>query len=395
MNIKCFISLFMLLFTFIAANAQKADRTFIDDVVEKYQKQSSMSYDIDYKIKIFDDEDTLKIGRHCNLIRDLKDTIFGGYIWYDKINNVDDNSSKYFDLRYTYFIDHDKKAITRHSMKQGGNYVISSNFDGEVINIKYLKPELINDKVNQVVISDTLIHNKKFVSVYIKFPDNDETTNEWINFFINKKTKNIEKITYSCDIKDQNQYNEWNLSNIKFNTVTVKDLEKKLADLQLTYPLTDFKEPTAEDRALLVNGSSAPVFTAKSFIDDVAINSNNYKGKILILDFWYMGCYPCALAVPHLNAIQERFKDDVVVLGVNLYDVTEKALKKIPDYIKRNDLKYTIASIDQSVAKEFNVMSYPTLYIIDKNGLIHYSTIGFSDNLEKELEEIITKMLSK
>ncbi len=144
--------------------------------------------------------------------------------------------------------------------------------------------------------------------------------------------------------------------------------------------------------APLKTGTKAPEFTATLYKDNREIKLSDYKGKIVILDFWYMSCPPCSEAIPHLNRIQEKYKDKVVVLGVNASDTDEKEIAKIPAFIKRNSLEYQIAMIDIKVLESYNIYGFPTAYIIDQNGVIQYAATGFTEELEKNLGEIIKSL---
>lgn len=395
---KNLITVFALVAIVTTGTAQKTDRKFVNEVVDFYKKQSSISYDINYKIKYYDNDDTITQNGNCKMIRDTKDIIFGAYFWYDVKNNEEINYSKYFDGNYCYYIDHKGKAITRFNAKKGDTNVINGATDGEMINIKFMRPhsitEYINERGNITTYADTMINKNAFGSVRIDFANEEgDQSRQWLRFHINKKTKIIERITFHVTDRDQSQHNEWHLTNVKFNTIKRTDLEKSFADLN-NYNLTDYKEPTEEERAPLANGQQAPDFMAKSFQDNGEFTLADFNGKIVVLDFWYMSCQPCAMAVPHLTSLQKKYGNDVVILGLNPFDTNEKAMAKIPAFITRNNLDYRIAAIGRETAVKYKVSAYPTLYVI-KDGIIHHSEIGFNENLEHDLDAVIAGLLKK
>jgi len=65
------------------------------------------------------------------------------------------------------------------------------------------------------------------------------------------------------------------------------------------------------------------------FTTDLQLNNGktikltNLKGKVVLLDFWYRGCFPCLKATPDLIKMQEEFKDDLVIIGINDRDDKE------------------------------------------------------------------------
>ena len=47
-----------------------------------------------------------------------------------------------------------------------------------------------------------------------------------------------------------------------------------------------------------------------------AVKISDFKGKVMLLDFWYLSCYPCLKAIPDLIKLQKEFKDDLVIIGM-------------------------------------------------------------------------------
>ena len=228
----------------------------------------------------------------------------------------------------------------------------------------------------------------------INFPDRDEFTNTKNTFLIDKDSKFIERVTYDIDEADEHQHNEWSLSNIKFGAVDLKNFEKEINKYLKSYTVKDYEPRPESELAPLSDGSVAPTFTAKHHTENT-INLNDYKGRIVLLDFWYMACGYCVKAFPHLNALQQKYRDDIIVLGVNPIDNDKKSINKIPAFIKRHELSYNVAFIERPVAESYKIHAYPTLYIIDQNGVIQHSEVGFGATTEQDIEKVINKLLHK
>lgn len=395
------IKIFYLILTitsFISCkNGIKANKAFIEEVAKYYSQQASLTADVEYKINFFDYDDTTTYKTQVKMVRDIKDTIYGGNIWYNVyLDSTYKNIEKYYDQKNAYFILKDSEKIIRYDVKKGETFIIDGASDGEAKSIYFLKPEklteILNDSLKQTVVTDTVVDNKDYALLTIKYPDEDDYSNQAKKIFINKETKVIEKITFYSMYLDQFQYNEWNITNTKFNSVTNTNLEKKLKELSSKYKVEDYKPRTEEEMAPLAAGTQAPDFTAKLYKDNKEIKLSDYKGKIIVLDFWYMSCQPCVMAISHLNKIQEKYKDKVIVLGVNASDTDENQIAKIPDFIKRHQLNYSIAMIDKAVVESYNIYGFPTVYVIDRNGTIQYAAPGFSEELEKKLDDAIKKL---
>ena len=91
----------------------------------------------------------------------------------------------------------------------------------------------------------------------------------------------------------------------------------------------------------------------------------DYRGKVVVLDFWYRGCGWCIKAMPQLNALADRFPSrPVAVLGMNT-DQNE-ADAKLVDAI---GLKYATLRAD-GIPEKYGVQGFPTLILIDREGKV-------------------------
>ncbi len=116
-----------------------------------------------------------------------------------------------------------------------------------------------------------------------------------------------------------------------------------------------------------------------------------YRGKIVILDFWYRGCPWCIRAMPMINQIAEDFKDQpVVVFGMNVDKNKDDAL------FVADKLKLVYPSLQASgIDKQYAVTGFPTLFIIDKKGIIRDAHIGYSPDLGTKVTKKIESLSGK
>ena len=123
------------------------------------------------------------------------------------------------------------------------------------------------------------------------------------------------------------------------------------------------------------------------------ISLADFKGKIVLLDFWFRNCFPCLKAIPALQKIHENFKSrGVEIIGVHCYDKTNTDPTGVMARLKAN---YQIVVGGDPVAKLYNVSSYPTMYVIGRDGKILMSMNGYDENLEKELAEKLEGFLKE
>lgn len=130
-------------------------------------------------------------------------------------------------------------------------------------------------------------------------------------------------------------------------------------------------------------------FTLKD-LDGKEVALSGLKGKVVVLDFWATWCGPCKASLPALQKIYSKYKDnsDVTILAVNTWE--NKTGKELEDLVKGfiADNKYTFPVLyDNGFVEKYGVSGIPTKFIIDKKGVIRFSTVGFTSE-----EEMITKM---
>jgi cytochrome c biogenesis protein CcmG, thiol:disulfide interchange protein DsbE len=94
----------------------------------------------------------------------------------------------------------------------------------------------------------------------------------------------------------------------------------------------------------------------------------DYKGKVVVMNFWASWCPPCVQELPLLERTQKTLQShDATVLGVNIQDATEDAL----GYVRRFDLTYpSLRDVDRDFARKFGTNSYPETFVVDRNGKI-------------------------
>ncbi len=129
-------------------------------------------------------------------------------------------------------------------------------------------------------------------------------------------------------------------------------------------------------------------FTLESNQGD-KITLSKLKGKIVILDFWATWCPPCREAIPELIKLYDKYQSqNLIILGIALDDKND--VIKLAQEMKIN---YPVLFDDKTVAKQYEVQSIPTLYLLDKKGKQVHKEIGFSEEGFQQIEEKIIELL--
>jgi cytochrome c biogenesis protein CcmG/thiol:disulfide interchange protein DsbE len=133
----------------------------------------------------------------------------------------------------------------------------------------------------------------------------------------------------------------------------------------------------------------APGFSLKD-ADGRAVNLADYRGKVVLLNFWATWCGPCKIEIPWFMEFEQRYKDrGFAVLGVAMDDDGWEVVKP---YVAKNKINYRILMGNDDVAAKYGgVDSLPTTYIIDQNGRIVSTHVGLVS--KSEYEDDIAKLL--
>lgn len=123
----------------------------------------------------------------------------------------------------------------------------------------------------------------------------------------------------------------------------------------------------------------------------------DYRGKVVVLDFWYRGCGWCIRAMPQMKQLVDDFSgQDVAILGVNSDQDDADALFVI-DKLKLNypTLRNGSASGKDRINTKYLVHGWPTLVVIDSKGVVRHFHSGYSPTLRHDLGEKIRELLTE
>ena len=132
----------------------------------------------------------------------------------------------------------------------------------------------------------------------------------------------------------------------------------------------------------------APGFEVKA-LDGETLRLADFKGKVVVLNFWYISCPPCRVEIPGLNKLVDEFSgQDVVFIGFAL-DKPEE----LRGFLKEFSFKYQIVAEASAICSLYGVSVFPTHVIINKQGQIEFFLLGGSPNQDEELRPLIKNLL--
>ena len=151
-------------------------------------------------------------------------------------------------------------------------------------------------------------------------------------------------------------------------------------------------DPAAESNVSLGGDENkAPDFTLTS-VSGEDVSLSDFKGKVVVIDFWATWCPPCRKGIPDLISLQKEYKDKVAVIGISLDRENTKA--GVPDFVNKMGINYPVVYFNDKVIIDFGgVSAIPTTFIIDQKGNIVKKIIGLypKSEYEQKIKELIKK----
>ena len=137
-------------------------------------------------------------------------------------------------------------------------------------------------------------------------------------------------------------------------------------------------------------GQEAPAFTLED-LDGNSVSLQDYKGKVLLINFWATWCPPCKDEIPSLNQLHKKYSGkDFAVIGIS----TDDKKKAIVKFIKKHKVDFIIPhDKDGKIMREYKVFSLPTSFLIDKQGNIVEKFLGPHDWVEKDFLKKIDNLM--
>jgi cytochrome c biogenesis protein CcmG/thiol:disulfide interchange protein DsbE len=137
----------------------------------------------------------------------------------------------------------------------------------------------------------------------------------------------------------------------------------------------------------------APDFQLRS-INNESVKLSDYKGQVVLLDFWATWCGPCKVAMPHIQKLYDEHKErGFVVLSISIDEA--RTASKVKPYIKSRGYSFTVLlDKETEVVALYNPQKIlPYALLIDRNGEIAWRHSGYVAGDEEELEKQVKALL--
>jgi thiol-disulfide isomerase/thioredoxin len=132
-----------------------------------------------------------------------------------------------------------------------------------------------------------------------------------------------------------------------------------------------------------------------TLLDGRRVRASDYKGKVLVLDFWATYCPPCRQEVPHLVALQKRYgAQGLNVVGLNVGGDDDRP--KVPDFVQEFKISYPLGYPDDAMSAIVfaDTDAIPQTYVFDRNGRLVKRFAGYDQAIAEGLENAVQTALA-
>src|ERR1043166_3171637 len=117
-------------------------------------------------------------------------------------------------------------------------------------------------------------------------------------------------------------------------------------------------------------GEEAPPLGLESVLQAPGVSQPSWtslKGKVVVLEFWATWCGPCIAAIPHLNELADKFKDQ----PIQFIAITDQDKKVVGPFLRKKPMHAWIGlDTDKSMFKDYRVTGIPHTVVVDPKGII-------------------------
>jgi len=158
-------------------------------------------------------------------------------------------------------------------------------------------------------------------------------------------------------------------------------LSDKLKDKGVEKPTQTISEtPNASTyEKYKVESGFKPAFTIKNASGE-NVSLSDYKGQVVILNFWASWCPPCIEEMPELQEVHDSLGEGTVLLAINLTDGQRETRELADKFLAKNGYDMNVLYDAEGKAfTPFGITSIPQTFIIDKEGMVIYNIAGATD----------------
>jgi thiol-disulfide isomerase/thioredoxin len=146
--------------------------------------------------------------------------------------------------------------------------------------------------------------------------------------------------------------------------------------------------PQNESERMVQIGRAAPSFKLPD-LSGQEVTLDQFKGRVVMLDFWATWCGPCRMTMPLMESLQKEYADKLVLLAVNL----QESRDEVRNYVRAQNLHSRVLLDEEgTVGTAYGADSIPMQILIDKQGIVRHIQAGFGPSTASQLRSEIQKL---
>jgi len=365
----------------------------VGEIIQKFDSISEFSYKVKQVWKSIKPVTFRELSGQCRFTKIKNDTIIGAHYLL-----VADRTTMIYNSKDFIYADSVDRSVLIYKLNDYPNprnrvtavmpYYLSYND----IMID-LKARMTRMPQSIKSLPDTLIDNKK--SVRIKIIEEDTIINNYhssVYRIIVFEKESLLPVFATKVVHAPGGIYDTQIMEARFSSYKISYNSKNDSYDMASIPFSVKKVRYSTDRqniSKLNINDLAPKWSA-SLINGDPITSDELKGKIVLLNFTSVFCGYCIKANAVLDKIINNYKN-LTVKVISVYPIDK--VEDINFFIDKYNIKHPVIIKAEKMQKDYLINGFPNLFIINQNGKIEYISLGYKDNLEKELSESIDRLL--
>jgi thiol-disulfide isomerase/thioredoxin len=246
---------------------------------------------------------------------------------------------------------------------------------------------ILQDENNIVRLPNT--QNPLSFNFSVSVPDKGEASNISYKVVISQELM-IQEIQESIEFMGDVQIRKWIITEIKItNNIQDQFIKSKFIDIRddCLVHLGKVVKDTSVETQNLIGLNLNEYLLLKSNYDTVLVDK--IHTQFVLLDFWYVSCYPCIKALPQIEELKSDFIEGLSVISINTID----SVDRIEKFYRKKEIYGDVYT--DILPNSITVTSYPLFLLLDSDKTIIWVSYGFSENLFDTVSCIIDPILCK
>jgi thiol-disulfide isomerase/thioredoxin len=155
---------------------------------------------------------------------------------------------------------------------------------------------------------------------------------------------------------------------------TVREIQSRRGGEGIPAAAATSDDDAADVVRLFANPAEVPEFSVQDLVSGKTISSREWRGKVVLVNFWATWCPPCRAEIPDLIKLQKKYHDQLVIVGLS---EDEGSVDDVKAFVADQRMNYVVAMTPKDLHKLFRgVVALPTTFVLDVEGHLVQKHVG-------------------